>query len=319
MKVFINYAREDKVAARKLYAGLVGAGHEPWLDEECLLPGMNWKAEITRAMELSEVIVLLMSPTSVSKDGYVHKEVRDAVELSYNKPPGSIHLIPVKLGPCELNVGNLKDLHAEDMYPDWDKGMKTLLRALQFAEAQKSGISTRPEATQGLPIAQNLQTSARIYKGEVKYTKSSIQMPALLDMTIPVDHGYIVRNEQGQLEATVWMRHPMQSMREMSEKLGLDGSVRLVSQSSVLSIDPEHPTTFEGSRLISMPKGIEIPNLQNIGQKTVLPVTVNAASRMLVIGYLCDKTFRGNFSIEAVYSIPGLTLVMEGKFELAIE
>lgn len=322
MKVFISYAREDEEAAQRLHAGLLAAGLKPWIDKIDLLPGMNWKEEIANAMELSDVIVLLMSPVSVRKEGFVQKEVRDAIELSQYKPPGSIHLIPAKLGPCELNIGKLRDLHAEDMYPDWDKGMATLVRAIEFAKAQRTGVFGASEASQfeaGQPIGPRLQARARIYKGEIQYTKSSVPMQALLEMAIPVDRGEIVRNEQGHLEATIWMKHPMQSMREMSEKLGLDGSVRLVSQSAVLSTESTQPTVFEGSRLIVMPKGIEIPSLQIIGQKTIMPITVIAASRMRVSGYLRNKTFAGDFALNADYSIPGVTAVLEGKVEVQFE
>lgn len=322
MKVFISYAREDEEAARRLHAGLLAAGLRPWLDTIDLLPGMDWKREIANAMQSSDVIVLLMSPVSVRKEGFVQKEVHDAIELSQYKPPGSIHLIPAKLAPCELNFGKLRDLHAEDMYPDWDRGIATLIRAVEFAKAQRTGVFSTSDVGQfenGQPIGPRLQASGRIYKGEVRYTKSSMPMQALLEMAIPVDRGEIVRNEQGHLEATIWMKHPMMSMREMSEKLGLDGSVRLVSQSATLSIDPTQPTVFEGSRLIVLPKGTEIPSLDVIGKKNVMPVTVIAASCMRISGHLRDKIFAGDFVLNTEYSVLGLTLALEGKVEVQFE
>ena len=44
--VFISYAKEDKVAAHKLYQDLKRLGLNPWLDEESLVVGQNWKFEI---------------------------------------------------------------------------------------------------------------------------------------------------------------------------------------------------------------------------------------------------------------------------------
>ncbi|MGK7883804.1 MAG: toll/interleukin-1 receptor domain-containing protein, partial [Crocosphaera sp.] len=42
-QIFIAHASEDKPLVRELYSKLVGAGYKPWLDEEELLPGQNWR------------------------------------------------------------------------------------------------------------------------------------------------------------------------------------------------------------------------------------------------------------------------------------
>lgn len=46
LRAFLCHAREDKPAVRALYQRLSRDGIEPWLDEEDLLPGMDWEQEI---------------------------------------------------------------------------------------------------------------------------------------------------------------------------------------------------------------------------------------------------------------------------------
>ena len=55
LKVFICHASSDKPAARELYQRLKAEGFAPWLDEEDLLPGQNWKRVIPRAVAESHV------------------------------------------------------------------------------------------------------------------------------------------------------------------------------------------------------------------------------------------------------------------------
>jgi hypothetical protein len=49
-RVFLAHANEDKPKIRQLYAALKDRGFDPWLDEEDLVGGQNWKVEIPRAI-----------------------------------------------------------------------------------------------------------------------------------------------------------------------------------------------------------------------------------------------------------------------------
>jgi len=42
-RIFICYAREDELSARRLFNDLKKAGLDPWLDKESLLPGQEWR------------------------------------------------------------------------------------------------------------------------------------------------------------------------------------------------------------------------------------------------------------------------------------
>ena len=87
---------------RNLYARLKSDGVHPWLDAEKLLPGHDWQEEIRTALRSSDVILVCLSRNSVSKEGYVQKEIRIALEIADEKPEGTIFIIPSKLEECEV-------------------------------------------------------------------------------------------------------------------------------------------------------------------------------------------------------------------------
>jgi hypothetical protein len=106
----------------------------PWLDVENLVPGDDWKQSIREAMERSRLILLLLSTNSVNKDGFIQKEVRDAVELLERKPPGERFLIPVRLEYCSPRFQQLKNLHWVDLFEDWDKGVARIQAVLELEQ-----------------------------------------------------------------------------------------------------------------------------------------------------------------------------------------
>lgn len=126
-KVFISYAREDKDIARRLYQDFLAAGAAPWLDEECLLPGQRWKAAISAAIRESDFFVALLSVRSVSKRGYVQKELREALELLEQSPEGEIYVIPARLNECRPTHERLLELNWVDLFPDYKSGLRRLL------------------------------------------------------------------------------------------------------------------------------------------------------------------------------------------------
>src|SRR5215203_3450568 len=72
--VFLSHASQDKAQVRELCVQLRKDGFDPWLDEERLLPGMNWDIEIEKALRASDALLLCFSELSVSKEGYIQRE-----------------------------------------------------------------------------------------------------------------------------------------------------------------------------------------------------------------------------------------------------
>jgi hypothetical protein len=118
-QIFLCHASEDKPKVREVYHRLRAIeGFEPWLDEEDLLPGQEWEWAISKAMEDSDFILIFLSHTSVTRRGFVHREMRRALKIWQEQPEGTIHTIPVRLEDCDVPE-SLKNYHWVDLFnPD---------------------------------------------------------------------------------------------------------------------------------------------------------------------------------------------------------
>jgi len=101
LSVFLCHASGDKERVRELYQNLQNDGFDPWLDEENL-PGQDWEQEIARAVKGSDVVCACLSQHSVTKTGYVQKEIKIALDVADLQPEGAIYIIPVKLKECDV-------------------------------------------------------------------------------------------------------------------------------------------------------------------------------------------------------------------------
>jgi formylglycine-generating enzyme required for sulfatase activity len=102
LKVFICHSKDDKPRVRELYRRLVADGFDAWLDEEKLMPGQDWDLEIRRTVRESDVVVVCLSNDSISKAGYVQKEIRFALDVADEQPEGAIFIIPARLEDCQV-------------------------------------------------------------------------------------------------------------------------------------------------------------------------------------------------------------------------
>ncbi len=133
-RVFISYAHEDLAAARRLYEELRDVpGVEPWFDKECLLPGLEWRPAIKKAIREADFFIALLSKKSLVKRGYVQKEMREALEIRGEFPEGQAYLIPIRLEDCRPASESLRDIQYEDFFPDWGRGFERVLRVISSA------------------------------------------------------------------------------------------------------------------------------------------------------------------------------------------
>lgn len=102
LRIFLCHSSGDKKAVRELYHQLYADGFDPWLDEENLEPGQQWEKEIPRAVRNSDVVIVCLSHGSITKTGYVQKEIKFALDVADQQPEDTIFLIPVKLEECNV-------------------------------------------------------------------------------------------------------------------------------------------------------------------------------------------------------------------------
>jgi hypothetical protein len=102
VKAFLCHSSGDKPEVKRLYKSLKDVGHDPWLDVVSLLPGQDWDAEIKKAVKNAHVVIVCLSHSSVSKTGYVQKEIKFALDVADEQPEGTIYIIPARLDDCPV-------------------------------------------------------------------------------------------------------------------------------------------------------------------------------------------------------------------------
>ena len=130
MKVFISYAREDREIAERVWGDLKRAGIDAWIDRKELLPGQNWKAEISKAIRASSHFIALLSTRSVSKQGFFQTELKKAIDVLDTYSERRIYFIPVRIDNCEPSHERLEDIHWADLFPSYEDGLSKILKAL---------------------------------------------------------------------------------------------------------------------------------------------------------------------------------------------
>lgn len=135
LKVFLCHTSSDKQIVHDLYKRLLFDGVDAWLDKEKILPGQNWELEIRNALFDADVIIVCLSKNSVSRDGYVQKEIKYALDKSDEKPEEAIYIIPARLEECDVPLRLRKwqwvDLFIDDGYSKLISSLKRRSESLK--------------------------------------------------------------------------------------------------------------------------------------------------------------------------------------------
>ncbi|MBI3175083.1 MAG: SUMF1/EgtB/PvdO family nonheme iron enzyme [Chloroflexi bacterium] len=151
MRVFLCHTSKDKSVIRKLYRFLRKNGIDAWLDEEKLLAGQDWQIEIPKALKESDAILVCLSNNSITKEGFVQKEIKYALDIADEKPEGTIFIIPVLLENCEVPE-RIARWHWVEAFSE--RGGEKLIRSLsRRAETLGLTISRAPLPDAALPSA----------------------------------------------------------------------------------------------------------------------------------------------------------------------
>lgn len=86
MLVFISYSSKEEAAAREIESHLKANGYEVWLDKLNLYGGMNYVDGIATALDKADVVVPLLSPSSV-RSPWVWREICFAAEKNKRIAP----------------------------------------------------------------------------------------------------------------------------------------------------------------------------------------------------------------------------------------
>lgn len=99
MKVFLSYSHADSRLAARISNALQQSGMQVWTPDVNLMPGDNWGAELGRALEESNAMVVLLTHTPPDCD------VMRNIEYALGAKNYSNRLIPVVVGdPAQVRV-----------------------------------------------------------------------------------------------------------------------------------------------------------------------------------------------------------------------
>lgn len=127
-QIFLCYRDDDKPTARAIYDNLRENLLDVWFDEESLLAGGEWRVEIPKAIQRSDVVLLLLSNHALTKEGYFQSEIKLALEVANEKPEGTIFIIPLRLEACEVPQSISKWQYIDYFEEKW---FDQLLKALR--------------------------------------------------------------------------------------------------------------------------------------------------------------------------------------------
>jgi mono/diheme cytochrome c family protein len=130
-RLFISYSRNDAAFARRLTLSLQDVGGQVWIDVDDIRSGEDWSDAIQQALDVSDVMVLILSPESM-------ESVNVASEWKYFLDEGKT-VIPVLLREAKIHFRlkplNYIDFHKHDYY--------TAFAQLR-AELERKGVNFAP-------------------------------------------------------------------------------------------------------------------------------------------------------------------------------
>lgn len=144
LRVFLCHSSHDKLIVREIYGRLIAEGWiDAWLDSEKLYPGQDWNFEIEKAVENADLIIVCLSMNSITKEGYVQRELRIVLDLADYKPEGTLFVIPIRLEECEP-PRRLRNWQYADYFPfeDRDRSYTRLLASLRIRAQKLEIVST---------------------------------------------------------------------------------------------------------------------------------------------------------------------------------
>jgi CRP-like cAMP-binding protein len=130
-KVFLSYASADRDFATRLANNLLKYHVDIWLDIYRVVPGKSWARQIGEALDTCDIMLLVLSPTSVASEN-----VDDEWNyfLDRRKPTVSILYEPCKI-PYRLSKHQYIDFYASDYDQAVARVVATLNTLLQTSAA----------------------------------------------------------------------------------------------------------------------------------------------------------------------------------------
>jgi hypothetical protein len=125
MRIFLSYAPSDKEAAGEIADRLSGAGYDVWYADGALFPGDNWALGIGKALERSDVMIVLLSPEATKAE-----RVQQEVQYALLSSKYAHRVVPVLLRPTKGFPWILKSFEIVDASRDRERAWRKLAERL---------------------------------------------------------------------------------------------------------------------------------------------------------------------------------------------
>jgi len=187
-KTFFSYSRDDSEFVLKLATDLRTAGIDIWLDQLDIVAGRRWDAEIEKALEGAETMIVILSPTSVASNNVMD-------EVSYALEEGK-RVIPILISECEIPF-RIKRLQRVDFTGDYEPALKKLVNALNLKKTKE------PEKVPGISkdedIVKQNEEKASIEQGQKQelQTEENLWLKSKSDNTISSYQYYLEKTKLG--------------------------------------------------------------------------------------------------------------------------
>jgi TIR domain len=136
--IFFSYSRDNSEFVLDLAKKLRAAGRNVWLDQLDIETGERWDRSIEKALEKADVLLVVLSKTSVDSNNVMD-------EVSFALEEGK-RVLPVLYEDCDIPF-RLRRLQFADFTTDVDSGMETLFRALDMDDDSTDEVKTSPTST----------------------------------------------------------------------------------------------------------------------------------------------------------------------------
>lgn len=118
---FFSYSRKDSAFVKKLANDLKAAGANVWLDQLDIAVGVNWDEAIQKALNKSDGLLLVLSPSSVQSEN-----VLDEASFALD---GGKRIIPLLIEPCTVPFRFARKQYV-DFTTDYNTGFQNLLSGI---------------------------------------------------------------------------------------------------------------------------------------------------------------------------------------------
>lgn len=128
--VFLSHSSRDLEQAERLRADLEARGFRVWMDRHAITPGLDWRAEIFRAIRECPCMIFLLSHNSLDDSSYVKREYEIASAIARGLAFDDRFIIPVRLEPVTPRWKGMADLMWVDLFPDRGAALDRLVAAI---------------------------------------------------------------------------------------------------------------------------------------------------------------------------------------------